>query len=373
MSPTLLARIRDRLRGTLPAESPGARGTEHLARNPECLRLRALTIVGIKPATAAKEIYRVDANEGMSTFALQRGVLFERRLLENGAARLLQLYRSAGRLSVAESKVVNVEDLAPGTHPIDMQRRRTETRRLFEAKLANDPGAPNLIVKPRIPIGLLGVGHDIEPDVLVAADEDRFYRPAEIKSYPDRAGKTDPADLRSIRRQAAVGVVALRQAGARLMNGVESLVGAVGDLVLTKPQSFTPTLHPSALRGEVDSIERALAIAPASLEEVAEIVGEDASLDRREVLDSIPNAYRQNCREHCALAAECKRQAIRDGIPAILGDVAREELVVAGSIGRAIDLMNERGRPPRNDEERVLQERLAAARRVIPRAVNRAG
>jgi hypothetical protein len=321
--------------------------------------------VGIKTATAASSVYFASAKEGMSLFALQRGTRFERHLLENGAARLLDLYRNSGRLTVTESKVVNVEDLAPGIRPVDLQRRRTETRRLFEAKLANDASAPNVIIKPRIPVGLLGVGHDVEPDVLVAADRDRFYQPAEIKSYPDRAGKTDPSDLRSIRRQAAVGVVALRQALEAMGRGADSLVAASGDLVLVRPQSFTPTLHPSLLRGEVDSIQRALAVAPASLEEVADIVGSGASLDRRQILDAIPNAYRQNCREHCALAPVCKTQALREGNPSLLGDEAREELAVARSLGRAIELMNGNGLPPRNDEERVLRNRLDGARRAI--------
>jgi hypothetical protein len=44
----------ERLRGGLPAEEPGARGIERVARNPECFKLKALTIVGITPATAIK-------------------------------------------------------------------------------------------------------------------------------------------------------------------------------------------------------------------------------------------------------------------------------------------------------------------------------
>ena len=41
-----------RLRGALPAENPGARGFERVARNPACQRLLALTLVGVTPATA---------------------------------------------------------------------------------------------------------------------------------------------------------------------------------------------------------------------------------------------------------------------------------------------------------------------------------
>ncbi len=53
-----------RLRGALPPEEPGARGLERMARNPSCKELKALTMVGITPATAASEIYGEPAREG---------------------------------------------------------------------------------------------------------------------------------------------------------------------------------------------------------------------------------------------------------------------------------------------------------------------
>jgi PD-(D/E)XK nuclease superfamily len=53
-------------------------------------------------------------------------------------------------------------------------------------------------VKPRVPVTLLGVPHDTEPDVLVASDADAFYRAVEIKSYPDRAGKAIHHVLRHV-------------------------------------------------------------------------------------------------------------------------------------------------------------------------------
>src|SRR5260370_1215415 len=101
------------LRGRLPSEEPGARGVERVARNPECMRLRALTLVGITPATAAHEVYQEPINEGQSTFALGIGTQFERNLTEHGAANFLELYRNNGRLTVQECKVVIVPYLAP--------------------------------------------------------------------------------------------------------------------------------------------------------------------------------------------------------------------------------------------------------------------
>jgi hypothetical protein len=114
-----------------------------------------------------------------------------------------------------------------------MAVRQTATQRLLELKLRRDPKAPNIIIKPRVAVSLLGLDHGIEPDALVARDSDRFHKPVEIKSYPDRAGKTDAADIRSACRQAAAGVIALRNALSRMgVRDAAALVRAEGDLVL---------------------------------------------------------------------------------------------------------------------------------------------
>lgn len=91
-----------RLRGSLLPEEPGARGLERVALNAGCQRLRALTMIGVTPATAMKTVYKEPHREGQSPFALAAGNRFERALFENGAAGLLDLYRTAGRLTTAE-------------------------------------------------------------------------------------------------------------------------------------------------------------------------------------------------------------------------------------------------------------------------------
>jgi hypothetical protein len=221
-------------------------------------------MVGITPATAVRDVYGDVAREGQSPFALAAGNGFERQLFEHDAARLLELYREAGCLGANECRIVIVPNRVPGRGPEVMTRRTALTNTLVEAKLRRSPEAPHIIVKPRVPIRLLGVDHGTEPDALMAADGDAFYRPVEVKSYPDRGGKTDPADVRSACRQAAVAVIGLRQAVDRLRGDLPlALVPAQGDLVLRRPGSFQPTMRPMALRGEVDSIERALEEAPA--------------------------------------------------------------------------------------------------------------
>jgi len=363
-----------RLRGSLQADEPGARGFERVARNPDCTRLRALTIAGIDPATAAVAVYREPAREGQSPFALAIGNRFDRAMAENGAAQLLELYRSAGRLTTAECKVAIIPDMAPLGSPREMKHvmalRQTLSQQLLEQKLRRDRKAPNIIIKPRVLVTLLGLDHGIEPDALVASDSDPFYRPVEIKSYPDRAGKTEPADVRSACRQAAVGVVALRNVVSRM--GVptsETLIPPLGDLVLRIPGALKPTLRPMTLKGEVDSLERAIQEAPSNLDELEQLLPSGAALDDPVILESIANSYRASCREHCALAQHCKQRAVANRDPAILGDYAKEALAAAGSVSRALDLLKGTGAPPRTPAERALSEQLRDAMREYREAV----
>jgi hypothetical protein len=362
------------LRGSLAPEEPGARGFERVARNPDCTRLRALVMAGINPSTAATKVYGEPIREGQSPFAIAIGNRFDRVVTENGAAVLLELYRAHEKLDITECKVSILPDLVPLGSPKDAQhvmaRRRDLTRQLFAQKLKGDPKAPNIIVKPRIPVTLLGLDHDIEPDALVARDSDRFYRPIEIKSYPDRSGKTDPADVRSACRQAAVGIVAVRNIAGRMGAAMpELLVPAQGDLVLRVPGSMKATLRAMTLRGEVDSLERAIEEAPRNLDELETILPPGGSLDDADVLESIPNSYRASCKEHCALTQHCKTAAIACGDPTILGDFAREKLAAAGSISRALDLLRGTGAPPRTPSERALAEQLRDAFGEYRRAV----
>lgn len=126
----------------------------------------------------------------MSPFAMTLTQAFERRLLSNAAGSLLTAYREKGRLHQLDAKIASIADHAPRDTPVDRSRRERETRRLIELKLRGDPTAPNLILKPRLTLTIVGVTHAIELDYLVAGDADPFYRVGVIKSYADRGGKT---------------------------------------------------------------------------------------------------------------------------------------------------------------------------------------
>jgi len=87
------------------------------------------------------------------------------------------------------------------------------------------------------------------------------------------------------------------------------------------------------------------------------------------VLSAVPNHYRSNCKEHCALWERCRTQALADDHPIVLGEVAAEKFSAAGSLNRALDLMIGTGAPPRNAAETALAEELRRADGVFRRAV----
>jgi hypothetical protein len=363
-----LANWASRVRGSLPLEGAGARGLERLARNPSCLRLITIVASGASPARVAAEAYRSEA-EGQSPFAIGAGNQFERRLYDRGGARLLELYRAAGRLEPCESKVVNVAERIPGRTREVMGRRAAETLRLLKLKLDGDAEAPNLIIKPRLEIPLLGVALGVEPDHLIGSTAERAYRIAEVKAYPDRRGKTDMADLRGALRQAAVGVLAMWGALETLHAPMsDSLVEPKVDLVLRRPGSFIPTLNSQAVVGEIDSLQRTLRGAPAFLRRATPLISPGETLAQRDVLERIPNNYNETCKEHCPLARGCKAQALALGDPVILGSSAKEMLAAAGTVPRALQLL--RGDRPRSAQERALQTELRTADGAYAVAVN---
>jgi hypothetical protein len=352
----------ERLRGGLPFKQHGARGIVALTRNPGCQRQRTLIAAGIAPVTIARDIYKEAATEGQSPFAIQSGNSFEDQLFENGAAALLTLLQSEGRLGPAESKVVNVPQLHPGTDKVSLAKRDRLSRKLLAAKLAGDPTAPNIIVKPRMAISIAGVRYFVEPDALVAADADVLHRVFEVKSYPDRDGKSDDGKMAQARRQGAVGILAVRETVERIRPGQgEVLVPPLVDLILARRGYRQPTLRAGeTVVGEIESIAIAIDQAPRDLADVERLLGPGVTLETAVAIEQMPANYRADCLSFCALAKICRRQAAAAGDPAILGTAYRE-LLPTTSLARAEELMTGAGAPPRDATEVRLATEMSTA------------
>ncbi|MGK7755150.1 hypothetical protein [Roseovarius sp. C03] len=358
-----------RLRGSVEPVDVGARGIESVARNVECLRLRALITSGITPTVAVAKIFG-GVPDAMSPFAMVLSQNFERRLLANAGGSILTAYREKGLLTQGEAKISSISDVAIGDSQVARLRREQETRRMIALKLARSPQAPNLILKPQLPIDLVGVTHAVEFDYLVAADDDPTYRIGVIKSYADRGGKTDKSDIRSACREAAVGTIALSQL-LKDTGHDPDMAGDKVDLILRAPGSFTPRLFPAMkASSELASLRRALSSAPRDLDGIEDLIPDGGSLADANILEQLPNRYRASCKEHCALWERCRAQAHADGLPVILGDQAAELLAPAGTLDRVYELLEGGGRPPESPAEATLAEEMRQAALLLERIAN---
>ncbi|MER9291494.1 hypothetical protein NKI71_14725 [Mesorhizobium sp. M0510] len=357
------------LRGGLAPVEVGARGIESVARNADCTRLRAIVIAGLTPTEVVKHVLG-QKPDAMSPFAMTLTQAFERRLLANAGASLLTAYREKGLLQQVEAKIASIADHAPGNSAASRNRRERETRRHVEAKLRGDPNAPNLILNPRLTLTIVGVTHAIELDYLVASDDAAMYRVGAIKSFADRGGKTNKANIRSGCREASVGTLALQQLLANLGRAPE-LAGDRVDMVLRAPGSFTPRLFASMrAESELASLTRALATSPSDLDQIEQLLPPGSTFATPGIIEQLPNHYCSACKEHCALWQRCRAQAQAQGQPIILGEQAAEQLAAAGSIGRAVDLLDGTGRPPDNRAEETLTAELRAASALLDRIAN---
>jgi hypothetical protein len=335
----------------LQRESLGARGLEHFARNSACLRLGALTMLGVSPAQAAQVLFGEDVLEGQSPFAMHVGNQFEAHVFEDDAKALLALYVQTGRLSNDDVEVIDVVRRHPGTSSEALQARHELTLECLEDAVTAPRARPLLLIHPRLHLDFLDHTIDIEPDALLIMHDSGEIYPIEVKSYVDRGGYTSASSIRSACRQAAVGVVALqRELGMPITARV--------DLILRQPTRFEPTLRPMTLEGEVESLETTLDSAPEQrLGILALLEEEELTIRDQAQLKTLPNHFCEGCKEHCALAPLCKREAFEAGSPAALGQHAQEALRATTSLPYAWALL--RGeREPASTQEATLLEQL---------------
>jgi hypothetical protein len=340
----------------------GAREFEKLART-DCVRQTAILLNNADPADIMRHVLGRDPREGLSPIALRAGVVFERRLLDDNAGLLLSAYRELGRLARSDVGVVNTTDIIPAGDPARSARRWALTQRILQEKLRGRSSYA-LVLKPLFLITAAGHEYFIEPDYLIASRDDPMFGVGEIKSYYDLDGLTEKEDLRSALRQAAVAFLALRE--TLICLGVDPLqVNALAparvDLVLRRVGTRMPALRNMSVRGEATTIRRAFHAFPTRLAEASAALsasGLPFDLSDPSVITAIPHSFRPDCRNFCGLYANCRDEAVGRGDLATLGPAAVAHLAAAGSVHRALDLLN--GAPPRSSEEAALQAALRA-------------
>jgi hypothetical protein len=189
-------------------------------------------------------------------------------------------------------------------------------------------------------------------DVLVIRSEEE--RPTlvtgEVKTYPDRGGYTEGAQLAQARAQAGIYAHGLALVVDELELTNRITTSDQGFLVLGRPGSNFPSVRAyEDLHYQRRRAERGFA----RLRAVAERYGGNDRPDEAAVAIA-PTAYCEACVTFCDLAPRCHDRALEVGDPAALGDdVAR--LLGEVTLFRAIELLG--GAPPHKPAERDLLRR----------------
>jgi hypothetical protein len=349
------------------------RRLDQFIANPNC-RANVLSAVHDIPMRAVAEALGLRVDVGQSSFAIGRGVAFERLLFADGAERLFASLVAAGVLPAWASGFVDLRTRANGGPIADLDAARARFEALvrgFAAAADHERAAlPALVAAPALRIP----GRAILPDGMFAVDVITVHvapRPAkvvlrigEIKVYPDRGGRTDAHELASTRAQAGVYVHAARLAVEACAASDSVEVSDEGFLVLTWPGTNTPAIRPREdLRHQAVRAERAFERLreAAALESAipGDIRDELVPLARLAVVRDAATAYEEACVGFCELEQRCHRAAIEADAGAVLGrDVAR--FVGGIALSRAAALIA--GAAPETPAEADLVRRTEDAR-----------
>lgn len=334
---------------------------EQWAQNPTCQANTISAVHNVRMAEVAKrEGYK--PTFGQSPFALARGQTFERDLLWDGAARLIE---GLVRHEVLPEGAVGLADFRLGMNggPLGtLEDAISRTAKLVHGLARGSLSNPPSVVAGatiRIPRGVMLPEAILILDALaIRTDREKpTFIVGEVKTYPDRGGHTSSASLATARAQSGLYVHALEILVQEL--GVVDLVeiSTSGFLVLSKPGSNFPSVRAHEdLRFQAERARRGFEL----LEKAAlglppfDPVGDD--LEKAVMEASI--SYSESCLSFCDRARKCFENSLAAGDPAVLGDDVRRFL---GDIDldRALALLG--GSPPASEVEIDLLRRIAEA------------
>ncbi len=346
-----------------PEKRDTRRRFEQWARNPACEANTLSAVHGIPMAEVAKR-EGLTPTMGQSPFAIARGQTFERGLFREQGKNLREALEKAGVIPEGSTGFVDLRMRNIGGRMRDLDAARSTTTDLLKKIALGAPSdQPSIIASPTllIPAGVM------LPEALLVIDVAAVtYSPAgalitvgEIKTYPDRGGHTDPAELATARAQAGVYVHALRMVLAQLGLQDRIKVSDKGFLVLSRPGFNQPSVRAGEdLKYQAWRAERGFQQLEAAAHKLAPLVGEDrVDPGRLEAVRRSSTAYTETCVSFCDLAPLCFDNALAHSDPIVLGeDVAR--FLGTTDLGRAMDLMD--GARPASPAEEDLKRRLVA-------------
>ena len=313
---------------------------EQWARNPACRANTVSAVHNIAMAEVAKQ-ERLEPTFGQSPFAIARGSTFERMLLRDGGARLLEALIEK---EVLPRKASGLEDLRirmNGGPQRSLEAAVVATANLVSRVASRSPGLPAAAAGAtiRIPRGVMLPEAILILDVLAIRTDGDLPEliVGEVKTYPDRGGHTDPHELAVARAQAGLYVHALQLLAQDLKLAERVRVRADGFLVLSRPGSNMPSVRAGEdLRFQAERARRGFEL----LERAAlglppfDPVGDDPI----QAVTHAETDYSEACVAFCDRAPKCHDDALTAGNPAVLGDNARRFL---GEINlhRAMELL----------------------------------
>jgi hypothetical protein len=335
---------------------------EQWAKNPECQANTISAVHGVKMAEVATS-EGLTPTMGQSPFALARGQNFERGLLRDNAKVLREALVKSEVVPAQPDGFADLRMQLLGGPCADLDAARAETSRLLQALAAREPlrggVLPSIVAAAtvRIPAAVMLPEALLVIDV-VAVTYDRprvLLTVGEIKTYPDRGGYTDGAELATARGQAGVYVHGLDLVIAELGLGEHLEVSRSGFLVLSRPGYNQPSIRAGEdLRYQAKRAERGFK----QLEKAAIELPDPGTKDLVAAVRNAETAYSERCLGFCDRAAGCHARAIAQGDPVVLGeDVAR--FLGSVDLPRALGLMD--GEKAANAAEADLVRRLGEA------------
>jgi ferredoxin len=176
-------------------------------------------------------------------------------------------------------------------------------------------------------LDVLVICHDTEPRTLVVG---------EIKTYPDRGGYTDPAELGTARAQAGVYVHGLVLVLQELGVSERFRVSREGFLVLTRPGSNRPSVRAGEdLRYQAERAKRGFDL----LRSAAASLPTGEGRPNWEDVSRAECHYCEACVSFCDRASVCRSRALEEGRGSVLGDDV-ERFLGSVTLTRALALLD---------------------------------
>lgn len=330
---------------------------EQWARNPQC-RANTISAVHNVPMNEVAQREGVKATMGQSPFALARGQQFERLLYSKGGEPFYEALRKQGvvperasgladfRLRVSGGKLRSLDDALERTADVLKgmagRRARPDDPWLVAGATVRIPGGV-MLPEAMLVLDALVIRHDRQPRSLIVG---------EIKTYPDRGGYTDPAELGTARAQAGVYVHGLDLVLAELGIGEQFKVEREGFLVLTRPGFNRPSVRAGEdLRYQAERAKRGFEL----LRTAAASLPHGGGRPDWQDVSSAEYHYCESCVSFCDRASVCRGRALRDGSGAVLGDDV-ERFLGTVTLYRALELLE--GARPDTEAEAGLARRM---------------